>query len=203
MTISTEERIARAEVLSISLELLLAEKSFVVRDERDRLCLLYWSLVFEHHQGILLLLRRKFFGTAFALMRPIIEAFLRLYAVMHGTDSQVAAIRNGTYSADFADIGAKIDQMAGIEPLLGPFFKKNAKVLHGFTHGGLEQLHRRLRGGDIVANYADEEVRDVIRFTTMFAYLTSTYVADFLGRDAELKSAVELYREYRDANPDT
>ena len=193
--------ILRAEELSVSLESLLVEKSYVVRNNRDGLCLLYWSLIFEHHQGILLLLHHKMCGPAFALMRPLVEAFLRLQLVMHGTESQLTAIKDGTYNTDFTNIGEQIDQMAGIEPLLGPFFRKNTKILHGFTHGGLEQLHRRSKGTDIIANYAEDEVRDVIRFTTMFAYLTSVHISDYLGLDAEFKSAMKLYDEYRNADP--
>jgi hypothetical protein len=38
---------------------------------------------------------------------------------MHGTEVQLAAIKDGTYNTDFASIGEQIDQMAGLEePLL-------------------------------------------------------------------------------------
>jgi hypothetical protein len=195
--------ILRSEEVSVALEHLLLEKSYTVRNNRDGLCLLYWSLVFETQHGILLLLHHKLPGPAFALMRPIVEAFLRLYLVMHGTEEQLAAIKNGTYNTDFTNIGEQIDQMTGIEPLMGPFFKKNTKKLHGFTHGGLEQLHRRSKGTDVIANYPDDEVRDVIKFTTMFAFLTSVHVTDYLGLDAEFKAAVKIYDEYRSANPDS
>lgn len=193
---NVEHLIVRAERLSVALEHILLERSYTTRNDRDKLCLLYWSMIFEHHQGILLLLRTKHYAPAFALMRPIAEAFLRLQLVMYGTEAELAAIMSGTYSTDFAKIGEQIDQMAGIEPLLGPFFKKNTKILHGFTHGGVEQLVRRYDGTDIIANFPDDEVRDVIRFTTMFAHLTATHVTDYLGLNEEFGLVVRAYDEY-------
>ena len=198
-----ENMIIRAEEVSIALERLLVEKSFTVRNNRDGLCLLYWSLVFEHHQVILLLLHHKLPGPAFALMRPIVEAFLRLHFVMHGSEAQLAAIKNGTYTTDFTSVGEQIDELAGIAPLLGPFFKKNAKILHGFTHGGVEQLRRRSKGIDIIANYPDDEVRDVIKFTTMFAFLSSLHVSEYMELEAECSAAVKIYDEYRSTDPDS
>ena len=64
---------------------------------------------------------------------------------------------------------------------------------------GVEQLARRSKGTDIIANYPDDDVRDVIKFTTMFAYWTSVHVSDCLGLDAEFKAAVKIYDEYRSA----
>ena len=197
---NVQGQIVRAEQLSASLEHLLAEKSYTTRNDRDRVCLLYWSLIFEHHQGLLLLLRTKHYAPAFALMRPIAEAFLRLQIVIHGTEAQLAAIKEGTYNTEFKTIGEQIDRMAGLEkPLLGPFFEKNTKILHGFTHGGLEQLMRRSDGPDIIANYPDDEVRDVVNFTTMFAFLTAVHVADYLNLGPEFEHANGIYDEYRQA----
>ena len=197
-----ERKILLAQRLSLALEHLLVGKSYATRNNRDAICLLYWSLIFEHHQGILLLLRTKHYAPAFALMRPIAEAFLRLHLVMHGTEAQLAAINDGTYNTDFANIGEQIDREAGIEPFFGKFFKEHAKALHGFTHGGLEQLMRRSSGPDIIANYPDDEVRDVVRFTTMFAHLTALNVADYLGLQKEFELAVKIFDEYRKTDPD-
>ncbi len=116
---------------------------------------------------------------------------------MHGTPSQLAAIKAGTYQTDFANIGNQVDQIVGVERLLGPFFKKNIKTLHGFTHGGLEQLRRRRKGADIIANYSENEVRDVVQFTTMFVFLTTAHLLEYLGLEAEFTIAAKLSEEYR------
>ncbi len=195
--VSVEDKIRRAEELSVSLESLLFEKQYRIRNNRDELCLLHWSLIFEHHQGLLLLLRQMFYAPAFALMRPIAETFLRLHVIMHGTEPQLESIRNGSYRTEFETIGKQIDEKLGVEPLMGPFFAKSTNILHGFTHGGPEQLRRRRNGADIVPTYSDEDVLDVVRFTTIFVFLTAQAVLDYLALDAEFKQALVIYDRFR------
>jgi hypothetical protein len=99
MTITTPslaQKILGADELGAKLDLLLNDRSYVIKTERDEMCLLYWSLIGDHHRGILLLLHPKNYPPAFALMRPIVEAFLRLHLSIHGTKKQLNALKNGT-----------------------------------------------------------------------------------------------------------
>ena len=192
---SLDEQILRADKLSTQLEQLLFEKQ-TVRTDRDEFCLLYWSLVFEHHQGIMLLLHKKLYAPAFALIRPIVEAFLRLYVAVKGTEDQLAALKNGTYRPEFQKVGEQIDRDHGLKPLLGPWFERNTDILHGFTHGGLEQVMRRRSGADIIPNYSDEEVLSVVHLTTIFACLTAALATRFLGFTAENANADSVYTDY-------
>jgi len=194
---TVEEQIRRANESSVRLEHLLFEKPYTIKTNRDGLCLRYWSLVFEIHQGILLLLLTKHYAPAFALMRPIAEPFFRLHVAIHGTEAQLASLKNGTYNTEFEKVGEQIDQTYGLEPLFGPWFNKNrTSILHGFTHGGLEQLMRRSSGTEIIPNYSEEEVRDVVLFTTLFAFLTALAITDFLGFKAEFETASQMFSEY-------
>jgi hypothetical protein len=86
------------------------------------------------------LLHTKHCGPAFALIRPMVEAFLRLFLTMMGTDKQRAALLEGTYQTDFVYIGERIDAILKLNSYFGPWFKLNKDALHGFTHGGLEQM---------------------------------------------------------------
>lgn len=191
-----QNAIRRADSYSARLEHLLFGKSYKIKTNRDELCLRYWSLIFEHHRGLLLLLEKAHYAPAFALMRPIVEAFLRLHLAIHGTDGQLAALKNGTYKTEFKNIGQQIDQTYGLNPLFGPWLEKATDVLHGFTHGGIEQLMRRSSGTDIVPNYSEEEVQDVIRCTTLFAFLTALSVTDFLNFSEEHKATQAMFGEH-------
>jgi hypothetical protein len=54
---SAIDLIVTANSLSERLQLLLSnDRQHVIKTNRDGLVLLHWSLVFEHHQGMLLLL---------------------------------------------------------------------------------------------------------------------------------------------------
>jgi hypothetical protein len=107
--VNIQGAIAQANDLSGRLDLLLSnDRQHVNRTTRDGLCLLHWSLIFEHHQGMLLLLRHGFYAPAFALMRPLEEAFLRLFVAMNGTENQAKALWNGTYNTEFEVVWRQI-----------------------------------------------------------------------------------------------
>jgi hypothetical protein len=78
----------------------------------------------------------------------------------------------------------------------GPWFKLNKDALHGFTHGGIEQIARRGTGTDIFANYREDEIRDVLYFTNMFAYLTAILTMDALGFTDELSRGTAMFEEF-------
>jgi hypothetical protein len=65
---------------------------------------------------MLLLLKSNLPTPAFALLRPLEEAFLKSFVAMYGTEGQVEAIWNGTYCTEFELVGKQIDEMLGTEP---------------------------------------------------------------------------------------
>jgi hypothetical protein len=190
-------KIAGAHDIGGQLRAILNDKSYVMRTDRDGVCLLYWSLIVDLHSGILILLHAETHSPAFALVRPLVEAFLRLHVTIHGTENQLAAIKNGTYQTDFVAVGRQIDAAYGVEPLFGPFLENSKSALHGFTHGGLEQLLRLRAEGDIRPNFSDSEVLEVVSITTLLTYLTVLAVTEFLGRTAEYDNAARMFEQYR------
>ena len=192
-----EQQIQRAGGISVRLQSLLIGKAHTTRTLRDPTCLHYWSLIFELHQGVVILLRAQHFAPAFALMRPIAECFCRLWLVMYGSEAQFDSIVKGTYTTEFTTVMAEIDAAVWKEPLLGNWLTKGRlRILHGFTHGGVEQLIRQSDGNDIVSNYPEAEVRGVLDFTTFFAFMTALFTTDFLGYIPENQTAREMFKEF-------
>jgi hypothetical protein len=196
--VKVQDLVAQALQLSERLQLLLSnETQHVIKTNRDGLCLLHWSLIFEHHQGILVLLQQRLPAPAFALLRPLEEAFLRSFVVMHGTDKQAEAIKNGKYKTQPEIIGNQIDQKLGLmKAHFGPSFKTKMPVLHGFTHGGKEQLVRQASGLDIVSSYTDDEISTLVKETMWVVFLAALFITDFLGYPAENQAAMQMLNEY-------
>jgi hypothetical protein len=190
--------IAYATAISKNLRRLLSDdRQHVNRTNRDSLCLLHWSLVFEHHEAILLLLRESFHASAFALLRPFVEAFARLYLSMHGTENQVAALWAGTLNnIDFASVWGEIDERFGSRPRFGPKYKAMTSMMHGFTHGGKEQLVRQATGQDIVSSYTEDEVRNLVKEIMPVAFFAATFTTEFLGYPDGAETAVIMFSEY-------
>jgi hypothetical protein len=192
-----EQHIQRAGDISLRLQSLLIGKAHKNRTFRDPTCLHYWSLIFELHQGVVILLRAQHYAPAFALMRPIAECFCRLWLVMYGTAPQFDSIVKGTYATEFTTVMTEIDAAIWKEPLLGSWLtKERLRILHGFTHGGVEQLIRQSDGDDVVSNYPEAEVRGVLDFTTFFAFMTALLATDFLGYAPEHQSVREMFKGF-------
>jgi hypothetical protein len=193
--LSVENVIFQAQATSECLQLLLSNNRQHVNrtPKRDVLCLMLWSIIFEHHQGMLLLLQRTYYAPAFALRRPFEEAFVRSFVAMNGTDKQVEALWAGNYSTEFEVVGNQIDQKIGCEPRFGPWFKDKVSMLHGFTHGGKEQLVRQASGSDIVSSFTGDEIRALVRETMPIAFLAALFTTEFLGYTAEYQKALVMF----------
>ncbi len=195
--VTTEGLIAQATNLSERLLLLLSnDRPHVSKTNRDALVLLHWSLVFEHHQGMMLLLRNAFPAPAFALMRPLEEAFLRSFVAMNGTDEDAVALWKGTYRTKFEAVWKQIYEKIGLQSGVGPWLQTKIKALHGFTHGGKEQLVRQASGSDIISSYTDDEIRSLVRETMSIALLTALFTTAFLNYPTEHQKAVAMFNEY-------
>jgi hypothetical protein len=138
----------------------------------------YFSLILEHHGAILHLLDTgQFDGSALALVRPLIDAAYRAHWVYSSASPEnIAKLRNG----EKCDPGL-INMAEAVEKNIdsGGFFltiTPHINALHGYTHGGLEQLGRRFdAAGDIRPTYSDGEKTEVIRATT--AHLAALAIA--------------------------
>jgi hypothetical protein len=195
--VTTQDLIAQAISLSERLQLLLSnDRQHVNKTNRDGLVLLHWSLVFEHHQGMMLLLRNAFPAPAFALMRPLEEAFLRSFVAMNGTEEEAVALWKGTYKTKFEVVWKQIYEKIGLQSNVGPWLQTKIKGMHGFTHGGKEQLVRQASGSDIISSYTDDEVRSLVRETMSIALLTALFTTAFLNYPMEHQSAVAMSNEY-------
>jgi hypothetical protein len=154
-------------------------QAFKTETDEKTIIVALFSLVVEHHGAILTLLKTgRFDGSVFALVRPLVDAVYRAFWVHFcAKPEHLAAIRNGDSPypglPNMADeVEKKMDATDGLFTAVKPHIKS----LHGYTHGGLEQLGRRFdASGDVRANYAAGEKLEVVNSTT--AYLVILAIA--------------------------
>jgi hypothetical protein len=144
--------------------------TYVRGDEMDLVGALY-SLAREHHSAIIYLLRAgQFDGSAFALARPLVEAAYKAHWLYSCAKPQtIIRIRaGGNCFPPFSDIADLIEQKmktGGSLNFIAPYIES----LHGFTHGGIEQIGRRFdENGDIRANYDDNEKSELLEISTRY-----------------------------------
>jgi hypothetical protein len=130
------EEINRAAKFAESLENLIVDKGSIatIHDGNlDHMLLVYWSLGFDLHKGMLAVMRDKFYSAGFALLRPLVEAQLRAHLVVTNAKDDVERIKDDRYRVNFDTIGAEIDASFGFQGYMERFLARASAVLHSFT----------------------------------------------------------------------
>ncbi len=186
--------LARASKIGEDLENLVVQRgSFLVQSDRTLLIVGYWALVFDYHKSILTLLEKQFYGGAFALLRPMLEAVLRAHITLACKPSVLKSLRNDKYTVNFKEVGPYLDKTYGF----GGLFEKIMKTqgpLHSFTHSGTSQLSRRFDGNDVRPTFPDAEIIEVIGSTTSMTFMVTALATKHLGFEQEWKAVNEIYR---------
>jgi hypothetical protein len=198
---STEVMIAHFGKLSQSVQLLVSnDRQHVTKTYRDPLALAYWTILFEHHNGILTLLRNGNPTSAFSLLRVFEEAFLKLFLVMFGTEKQFRSISDGEYTTDFAAVGEQVDRKMGTEPMIGPRLRDHIRTLHGLTHNGPEQVFKHFSiqpdRFDVAPTYSNEEIRGLVQETMPVIFIAGAFMTEFLNLADENATVLQMFDEH-------
>ena len=190
------QELARAQKLGEQLEALVGQRGQCPDGDRNILLMAYWALIFDFHKGILADLQNQRYGSAFALVRPCVEALVRAHVAVKGSDKDVKKLQDDTYQTDFDKIGQWMDKEFATEKLFTNFIGGAQAALHSFTHVGLSQIGRRFDGHDLKPSYNDGEIVEVIRSTTSAVWMVTNLVTIHLGFTKEANKAQDLYLEW-------
>jgi hypothetical protein len=197
ITEKVQKEIDSARKFGEQLEEIVVSKNQFPTGDRNILLIAYWALMFDYHKGILSLLQSEFFGAAFALVRPVVEAVVRAHVTLMGSEEDLLSIQKDEYKVNFKEIGAKIDAAFALEGLMENFLNDVTRsALHSYTHSGLLQLGRRFDGNDIKPNYSDEEIIEVVRVTTSATFMVSNLVTKHFGFEDDWKNVSQMYDEW-------
>ena len=188
--------IKRANEFGDKIEDLVLARRQAPTGERNTPLMAYWSLAFEFHRGILCLIDQKFYGAAFALVRPIIETTIRAHVVLMCSDEILQRLHNDKYQTKLATVGAEIDAAFGLEGFFQNFLARAREALHSYTHVGMLQLGRRFSGTDLVTNYSEGEIIEVIRASTSSVFMVNNIVMKHFEFEKEWKKNTDLFDEW-------
>lgn len=135
-------------------------------------------------------------GSAFALIRPQFESYLRGVWFHRGaTDNQVSRFLSGE---EPPKVGAIIDAVQKLEEFeegaLGNTKKEIWRNLNDFTHGGTIQVKARNTKDEIIGNYRLEHIAGLLQSSVTLSLLAGMAIANAVN-DAELaNNLLSLYR---------
>ena len=199
MTERIAAEIKRANEVGDRIEELIVTKGQAPTGDRNTLLLAYWSLTFEFHRGILCLIDHKFYGLAFALVRPIVEAVVRAHVAAYGSEVDVNKLQNDDYRTNLATVGKEIDARFDTGDFFQNFLNGARKALHSYTHAGMLQLGRRFKGHDLVADFREGEIIEVIHASTSAVFMVNDLVTKHFGYEEEWKKNERLFIEWEKA----
>jgi uncharacterized protein DUF6988 len=143
------KELASAQKLGEQLEALVVQYGQCPDDDRNILLMAYWSVIFDFHRGILADLENQRYSSAFALVRPCVEALVRAHVAVKGSNEDVRKLQDDTYQTDFDKIGQWMDKEFATEKLFTNFIGGAQVALHSFAHAGLSQIGRRFIGHNL------------------------------------------------------
>ena len=141
------------------------------------------DLSIEHNRSINLLVQNHNYGSAFALIRLQLEACVRSNWFFHcAKETEIKSFYDGGEPPKIQLMIDAIETVDGhTEKQLSGIKFKVWRNLNGFTHGGDFHVRSRISSTEIVSNYDNKQIMELIHFSTkisLFSATTISWVAD-------------------------
>lgn len=160
--------------------------------DRETMAAVLFDQVHEHHKGIQSLLKSSLVGSAFSLVRPTFETFIRGVWLLRcaSADEVKRFITKDKIKKRVEELIKDIEAHGGYKVGVLSRIKKQAwDAMCSYAHGGYLQAVRRITPGQIGPNYSEGEMLEVIRSADCFAMLAASEIFSMAKRD-DLNMAV-------------
>jgi hypothetical protein len=153
--------------------------------------------VHEHQRAIQVLLKSSFVGSAFSLLRPTLETFVRgVWLWRCASDKEVENFaKDKINEKSFGTLIQEIEARPGYDVGVLSKVKKEAwSAMCSYAHGGYLQAVRRISPRQIAANYSEGEILEVINSSCAIALLAAHEIFSMAKRKDLLKEVLEQMR---------
>ncbi len=129
------------------------------------------QLSFEHHASIALLVENLHRGSAAALVRPQFEAFLRgAWLYRCATEAAATEFLHDKSPPSPATMISDLEQYDEFKSRVLSIFKdKMWNALCSYTHAGGLHVTRRISATEIIQNYSDQELIEMLEISNLVA----------------------------------
>lgn len=152
----------------------------------------------EHHNAIVTLVSEGNAGSAFALLRPQLEAYIRgVWINDCATDAQIESFLDGKRPPEKKDLLIALNKTethgdGTLHFLNGPIWGDFCD----FTHGGAIQVKARVSNGDVRQNFYPLHVASVVTSSCMLAVTSCVSMAMVANQLDIAVRASEVYSKY-------
>lgn len=133
----------------------------------------FFIITLSHAQGIKFCLMHSAYPSAFALIRPVFESFMRGMWIAHcANDNQINKfLETGKIKPNFTEITKAVDKACSFDAGFTALKESVWDTLNDFTHTGTRVLHSNFNGSTLKQDYKNEDVNEVIDFIVFIAGL--------------------------------
>lgn len=143
------------------------------------------DMALEHQKSIVLLVHHSLHGSAFALARLLLEAYVR-GAWLHqcATDEDLKHFESDKLDRTFASLLEDMERLEAFSSgVLSAVKKSSWDALCGFTHTGFHQVVRRNKESSIEPNYEEAELLEVLNFADGIGIMAAVEIAHLASDD--------------------
>lgn len=172
----SELKKALLEAKDVGVEISKALSDVRVNDVlKEKILAGYLSLAMQHHNSIIVLVENDILSSAAALARPLLEACYRgHWFALVADDSIIDQFNEGVdifRSKPTYLLAKEIDEYLEThneeidKGVFHAIYQNNSPILHGMTHGGMEQIGRQFSedGTKIKPTFSDAELIELIQ----------------------------------------
>jgi len=157
-------------------------------NSRQRISQSLYHLSLEHYDAIVILMERRVIGSAFALGRSLLETCVRgKWISGPAQDAEVERFLTKGKLKHFSEL---LDDIGSAPEtggrLLNNIRGQNWNFLCGFTHGGMEQVRRRVTESTVESLYPIEEQANLLQLAVEVAILVAAEVFALAGSEERL-----------------
>lgn len=151
------------------------------------------DVALEHHRAVVLLVSKSIHASAFALVRPLFEAYIRgEWLLQWASDEQLEQFKADRHKVTF---GQMIKDLESHEAFNNGVLSKAKQELwswmNSFTHTGYEQVRRRNTPVGIAPSYKDEEVLQILGFADATVIMSVLGIAELVGKEELAQAALD------------
>jgi hypothetical protein len=169
---------------------------------RLRVAVSLLHLCVEHQKGIHVLVDHGFAGSAFALVRPQFEAYVRgVWFHRCATEAQVADFLSGGEPPKINTLLEALEKVDAFSDGRLTMLKSAVwRNLNDFTHGGAIQVKARNTPDEIVGNYRPEHVSGLLQTAATLSFLGGVAIAAAVANVQMANEMLTVHnRLYRDS----
>jgi hypothetical protein len=168
---------------------------------RNRVSAGLLHLSIEHHGAIQLLISNKpypHYGSACALLRPQFEGFVRGIWFQHcASERELNNFINHCEPPKIDQLILAIETVPGYEEGLLKATKQNVwRVMCGYTHGGFMQVGSRNAATEIVSNYSEEQLVELLSAACSITLLAAIAFTNLLNNQAMANEILSEYHQF-------